>query len=218
VSASCCSGGCAGPQTEVPPSYKRALWIALFANLAMFAIEIISGWNAQSVSLLADAVDFMGDAMNYGLSLFALTLAAVWRSRTALAKGLTMGAYGLIVLGQAIWHLFYATIPDAAVMGWISLLALVTNGSVAVMLYAYRTGDANMRSVWLCSRNDAIGNLAVMLAAAGVFGSGAGWPDAVVAIGMAGLGLSAAISVVRQARMELRPINLRVSAAAGSGA
>lgn len=204
MSASCCSSGCSAPQSEVPPSYKRALWVALVANLAMFAVEIASGWNAQSVSLLADAVDFMGDAMNYGLSLFALTLAVVWRSRTAMAKGLTMGGYGLFVLGAAVWHLYSGTLPDAGVMGWISLLALITNGSVAVMLYAYRTGDANMRSVWLCSRNDAIGNLAVMLAAAGVFGSGAGWPDAVVAIGMAGLGLSAAISVVRQARSELK--------------
>ncbi len=204
MSASCCSTGCSAPQAEVPASYKRVLWIALIANLAMFVIEIASGWNAQSVALLADAVDFMGDAMNYGLSLFALTLAVVWRSRTALAKGMTMGAYGLFVLGESVWHLSSATVPDARVMGWVSLLALITNGSVAVMLYAYRTGDANMRSVWLCSRNDAIGNLAVMLAAAGVFGSGAGWPDAVVAIGMAGLGLSAAISVVRQARSELR--------------
>jgi len=204
MSASCCSNGCSAPQAEVPPGYKRVLWIALIANLAMFVVEIASGWNAQSVSLLADAVDFMGDAMNYGLSLFALTLAVVWRSRTALAKGLTMGAYGLFVLGEAIRHLTYATVPDARVMGWVSLMALVTNGGVAVMLYAYRTGDANMRSVWLCSRNDAIGNLAVMLAAAGVLGSGAGWPDAVVAIGMAGLGLSAAISVVRQARSELQ--------------
>lgn len=201
MSASCCAH--AAPPSQIPPSYRRVLWIALIANLAMFVVEIASGWNSQSVSLLADAVDFMGDAINYGLSLFALTLAMVWRSRTALAKGLTMGAYGLFVLGEAVWHLFYATVPDARVMGWISLLALATNGSVAVMLYAYRTGDANMRSVWLCSRNDAIGNIAVMLAAAGVFGSGAGWPDAVVAMGMAGLGLSAAVSVVRQARVEL---------------
>lgn len=203
MSASCCDTGCSTTKA-IPPRYRRALWIALFVNLGMFAIEMATGWGAQSVSLLADAVDFFGDAANYGLSLFALTLATVWRSRTALAKGLTMGAYVLFVLVAALWHLAQGTVPDAHVMGWISLLALVANGGVAVMLYAYRSGDANMRSVWLCSRNDAIGNLAVMGAALGVFGSGAGWPDAMVAIGMGGLGISAAISVVRQARAELR--------------
>lgn len=213
MASDCCESSCHN-DTAIPPRYRRALWLALFANLAMFGVEVVAGWGANSSALLADAVDFFGDAANYGLSLFALTLAAVWRSRTALAKGLTMGLFAVFVLGQAAWHLFQATVPDARVMGWISVLALLTNGGVAVMLYAYRTGDANMRSVWLCSRNDAIGNLAVMLAAVGVFGSGAGWPDALVAFGMAALGLSSAISIIRQAWMELRPTSPRAATAA----
>ena len=164
--------------------------------------------------MIADAVDFFADATNFGLSLFALTLAAVWRSRAALLKGVMMGVFAVFVLGQAGWHLLQATVPDARVMGGISLLAIFVNGGVAVMLYAYRTGDANMRSVFLCARNDAIGNLAVMVAAVGVFGSGAGWPDAVVALGMAALGLSSAFSIVHQARKELRAKTVRTPAAA----
>jgi len=180
----------------------------------MFGVEVIASWHAQSAAMLADAVDFFGDAVNFGLSLFALTLAAVWRSRTALAKGMMMGLFAVFVLGQAVWHLLQATVPDARVMGWISLLAIFVNGGVAVMLYAYRTGDANMRSVFLCARNDAINNLAVIVAAVGVFGFKAGWPDAVVAVGMAALGLSSAFSIIRQARKELRTTTVRTPAAA----
>ncbi len=204
MSASCCDSGCSTTKA-IPPRYRRVLWVALVLNVAMFGVEVIASWHAHSAALLADAVDFFGDAVNFGLSLFALTLAAVWRSRTALAKGMMMGIFALFVLGQAVWHLLQGAVPDARLMGGISLLAIVVNGGVAVMLYAYRTGDANMRSVFLCARNDAINNFAVMLAAVGVFGSGAGWPDALVAFGMAALGLGSAISIIRQARMELRP-------------
>lgn len=213
MASDCCASDCS-TSAAIPPRYRRALWIALAANLAMFWIEVVAGWSAHSSALLADAADFLGDAANYGVSLFALTLAAVWRSRTALAKGLTMGVFAIFVLGQAVWHLLQATVPDAHVMGGTSVLALLINGSVAMMLYAHRTGDANMRSVWLCSRNDAIGNVAVMLAAVGVIGSGAGWPDALVALGMATLGLSSAISITRQARVELRSTHTRAPAAA----
>jgi len=212
MSASCCDSGCSTTKA-IPPRYRRVLWIALFANLLMFGVEVVAGWGADSASLLADAIDFLGDAANYGLSLFALTLAVTWRSRTAFAKGVTMGAFALFVFGQAGWHLYQGSVPDARVMGGISVLALLVNGGVAVMLYAYRTGDANMRSVWLCSRNDAIGNIAVMIAALGVFGSSSGWPDALVAFGMAALGLSSAISIIRQARMELRPSTVATSPA-----
>jgi len=215
MASDCCESSCA-TTAPIPPRYRRALWVALAANLAMFGIEVVAGWGANSAALLADAADFLGDAANYGVSLFALTLAAIWRSRTALAKGVTMGVFAIFVLGQAGWHLFQGNVPDARVMGAISVLALLTNGGVAVMLYAYRSGDANMRSVWLCSRNDAIGNLAVMLAALGVFGSGAGWPDALVAFGMAALGLSSAVSIIRQARMELRQSHSRTAAVAAT--
>ena len=198
-----CCAACPPPTNQTPPQYRRALWIALWVNALMFCVELGAGWGAGSVALLADAIDFAGDAANYGLSLAVLSLAVVWRARTALVKGLCMGSYGLFVLGHAVWNLRAGVVPDAATMGAVSVLALIANFGVAAMLYRWRSGDANMRSVWLCSRNDAIGNLAVMLAAVGVFGTGQDWPDLVVATIMAVLGLSAAASVIRQARAEL---------------
>ena len=200
----CCSSGCQPAKPSADPRYRRILWIALVVNAAMFGIELAGGLHADSVSLLADAVDFLGDAANYAVSLFVLALAPLWRSRTALLKGITMGNYGIFVLAQAAWHAASGTVPVAATMGGIGFLALAANLGVAVLLFAYRNGDANMRSVWLCTRNDAIGNVAVMLAALGVFGTGSGWPDILVAAVMGMLGLSAANTVIRHARSELR--------------
>lgn len=205
MSESCCSHSCSPTTAAQSPRYRRVLWAALFINAAMFAVELAGGLRADSVSLLADAVDFFGDAANYGLSLFVLGMAAAVRARAALFKGLTMGAYGLFVLGMAVSQAVAGTVPEAITMGTIGGLALTANVAVAAMLYAWRDGDANMRSVWLCSRNDAIGNVAVMLAAFGVFGTGSGWPDLAVAAVMGVLGLTAARSVIAQARGELRP-------------
>ena len=199
----CCNGPCSAAKPPVDQRYRRILFIALLVNAAMFGVETGVGWIAGSVSLLADAVDFLGDAGNYAISLFVLGLAPLWRSRAAFFKGLSMAAYGIFVLAQLVWHKLAGTVPQAATMGIIGLVALAANLSVAALLYAYRDGDANMRSVWLCTRNDAIGNVAVMLAALGVFGSGRGWPDFVVAGMMSCLGLSAARSVLAHARAEL---------------
>lgn len=199
----CCNHGCSTDKPVVDAAYRRVLWLALIINAGMFVVEMTGGWRAGSVSLMADAIDFFGDAANYGVSLFVLALAPVWRARTAYAKGLTMGAYGLIVLGAAAWNAFHGVVPAHHTMGIIGSLALLANLSVAVMLFAYRNGDANMQSVWLCTRNDVIGNMAVLAAAVGVFGTGSGWPDLAVAILMGSLGLSAARSVIRQARQEL---------------
>ncbi len=207
---SCCPHGCAAPTTAQSPRYRRVLWVALIINAAMFAIESAGGLRAGSVALLADAVDFFGDAANYGISLLVLGMALGWRARAALVKGLSMGAFGVFVLGRAVWSAAAGTVPEPVTMGAIGALALLANVSVAVMLYAWREGDANMRSVWLCSRNDAIGNLAVMAAALGVFGTGNGWPDLVVAAVMAVLALTAARSVIQQARTELRPLPAQV--------
>ena len=190
----------------VPPGYARVLWIALVANALMALVEIASGVASGSVSLLADAVDFAGDAANYGLSLAVLSMAMVWRSRVAWIKGWSMAAFGLFVIGRAVWTLVTGRVPEPLTMGVVGVLALAVNLGVAWLLYAYREGDANMRSVWLCSRNDAIGNLAVMAAALGVFGTGSGWPDLAVAAVMGVLALSAARSVIQQARAELRPV------------
>ena len=199
---SSCSDTANAIQT-IDPRWRKALWIALAVNATMFFVELITGLQANSVSLLADAVDFAGDAANYALSLAVLSMALVWRSRAALVKGVTMFAYGVFVLARAGWMLHAGSVPEPLTMGVVGFIALLANAGVAVLLYAFRTGDANMRSVWLCSRNDALSNLAVMLAALGVFGTGSAWPDLGVAAVMAALALSAGWQVVRQARAEL---------------
>jgi Co/Zn/Cd efflux system component len=185
------------------PRYRKILWAALIINLAMFAIEIGAGFKSGSTSLLADAIDFFGDAANYGVSLAVLSAGVVLRARAALLKGACMMAFGVFVLGRAAWMYAQGGTPEALTMGMIGLLALAANVAVAAMLYAYREGDANMRSVWLCSRNDAIGNIAVMLAALGVLGTGSAWPDLAVASGMAVLALLGGWSVIRQAWGEI---------------
>ena len=202
--SACCDGGCSTSKPPADPRYRRILWIALWVNALMFGVELLGAWRAGSVSLLADAVDFLGDAANYGISLFVLALAPVWRSRTALVKGVTMGLYGIFVLGTTLWHLRSGTVPQAQTMGAIGMAALAANCLVGALLFAYRKGDATMRSVWLCTRNDAIGNLAVLLAALGVWKAGSGLPDLLVATVMGLLGLSAARTVIGQALGELR--------------
>ncbi|MEQ1753209.1 MAG: cation transporter [Micropepsaceae bacterium] len=195
---------CHVPPPAASPEYRRVLWIALAVNALMFFIEALSGLAAGSASLQADALDFFGDAANYAVSLFVLGMALVWRSRAALVKGASMGLFGVWVLWTAMSGLLHNTVPQAATMGTIGVLALFANVGVAVLLYRFREGDANMRSVWLCTRNDAIGNLAVMAAALGVFGTSTAWPDILVAVVMASLAISASWQAVRQALQEMR--------------
>jgi Co/Zn/Cd efflux system component len=204
--SSCCSGSCS--TTSKPPDnrYRKVLWIALLVNTAMFGVELVTSLKANSLSLLADSVDFLGDAGNYAVSLFVLGMAVVWRSRAAYLKGMVMGTFGVLVLARALWMGAGGHVPQAQTMGIVSIVALAANGLVAFLLYAFRDGDANMRSVWLCTRNDMINNLAVLLAAIGVFGTKAGWPDIAVACIMAVLGLSAARDVIGRARSELRAV------------
>ncbi|MFC4309117.1 cation transporter [Steroidobacter flavus] len=204
MSSDCHKGSCCAPPPGNSARFRRALWIALAVNGAMFAIELSAAWHASSVSLLADAVDFLGDSANYAISLFVLGLAPAWRSRSALIKGISMGVYGIFVFRQTAWTALNGTVPDAATMSKVGFLALAANVGVALLLYSFRDGDANMRSVWLCSRNDAIGNVAVLLAALGVFGTGSGWPDLLVATLMSALAVFAAVSVVKQSLAELR--------------
>ena len=185
------------------PTYRRILWVALSLNLAMFFVEIGAGLAAQSASLLADSLDFLGDAGNYGLSLFVLGMALQWRARASLLKAASMGAFGLWVAATTIQHALAGTVPEAPVMGAVGALAFAVNLGVAALLYRWREGDSNMRAVWICTRNDAIGNLAVLAAAAGVFGSGSGWPDYLVAAIMSALALVGAFQVARHAVREL---------------
>ena len=207
MSDHCHDHACTAPAAASSPRYRRVLWVALVVNAAMFLVEIVAGLGASSVSLLADAVDFFGDAANYALSLAVLGMGVAWRARAAWIKGASMGAFGLFVLGRAAFGALGGSVPEAATMGAVGALALAANVGVAALLYAWREGDANMRSVWLCSRNDAIGNVAVMVAALGVFGTGTAWPDLLVATVMASLARSAAWSVMRQARGELRHVH-----------
>src|SRR6185436_17247105 len=200
--ACCDDTACSTP--AIDPRFRRALWIALALNAAMFVVELAAAWSSGSVSLLADSIDFFGDAGNYALSLAVLGMGLATRSRAALFKAACMGAFGLFVLGKALWNAQGAAPPEPMTMGAVGFLALAVNAGVALLLYRYRFGDANMRSVWICSRNDALGNVAVMLAAVGVFGTGTAWPDLLVACVMAVLALSGAWTVLRQARSEIR--------------
>jgi Co/Zn/Cd efflux system component len=201
MSAHCCGHG--PDHGASSPAYRRVLWAALAVNLAMFAVEIGAGLAAQSASLLADSLDFLGDAANYGISLFVLGMALRWRAGASLLKAASMGLFGLWVAGTTVQHALAGTVPEAPVMGVVGALAFAANLGVAALLWRWRDGDSNMRSVWICTRNDAIGNLAVLAAAAGVFGSGSGWPDYVVAGVMSGLALIGAFQVTRHALAEL---------------
>jgi len=194
---------CPTPTSSTDVSYRRVLWIALFANLAMFAVELVASVWSGSSALAADAADFLGDSANYALSLGAIALGGAWVSRVALLKGAAMSLYGVAVLAYAGWRAWLGVPPEPITMGVVGVLALAVNSSVAAMLYRFREGDANMRSVWLCTRNDVIANLAVLIAAAGVLGTGTIWPDVAVAAMLAVLGLSSGRIVIRHARAEL---------------
>jgi Co/Zn/Cd efflux system component len=194
---------------HVPPpprdsrSYRRVLWIALFANLAMFGVELVASFFSGSTALAADAADFLGDSANYALSLGAIAAGGAWLSRVALLKGAAMSVYGVAVLAYAGWRAWLGVPPEPLTMGVVGAMALAVNFSVAALLYRFREGDANMKSVWLCTRNDVIANILVLIAAAGVLGTGTVWPDVGVAAILAILGLSSGRTVIRQARAEL---------------
>lgn len=214
--AGCCHDDCCSSSAGTDlnsPRWRRALWIALAINAGMFLAEIVAGVTAGSASLQADAIDFLGDASNYAISLGVAGMALTWRARAALLKGWSLGLLGIAVLASTAWHAVTGTLPAAETMGIVGLLALLANGGVAFMLYRFRTGDANMRSVWICSRNDAIGNLAVLAAAVGVFGSRTAWPDLIVATIMAALGVSGGWQIVSRARAELREPELQTATA-----
>ena len=197
---------CSHEPAPIKPNskFRMALWIALWINLSMFLVELIGGAYAHSSALWADSLDFFGDAVNYGISLAVLGASLYWRATVALIKGLTMAAFGLVVIAKVIYAYLLGIPPEAITMGIIGAIALLANVITAVILYAFRDGDSNMKSVWLCSRNDAIGNVAVIFAAIGVFGTGSLWPDMIVAVIMASLGLTAGYQVVKQALQERR--------------
>lgn len=200
---SCCQTPGTDQSAHNNPRWRMILWIALIANAAMFVVEIVAGIAADSRALQADALDFFGDAANYAISLGVAGMALTWRAKAALLKAATMLGFGLWVIGYAVYGLAVGSSPEPQTMGLIGTLALLVNAAIALLLFRYREGDANMRSVWICSRNDAIGNIAVLAAALGVFGTGHAWPDLLVAGIMAGLAIWGSSEVFKQARREL---------------
>ena len=199
--------GCCGHDAKfegVSADYKRRLWIVIALNAMMFVVEMSAGHYAKSQALQADALDFLGDALTYGISLAVIGASIQVRTNAALAKGLSLLLMGLWVFGSTLYRVFYVGVPEAGIMGVVGVMALATNLASVLLLVRYKDGDANVRSVWLCSRNDAIGNVAVVFAALGVWGTATGWPDLIVAGIMATLFLSSAFQIVRQALLERR--------------
>lgn len=195
-----CGEGSSGPRDE---GYWTALLWAFGINALFFVLETVGAFQSGSSSLLADALDFFGDSVNYGASLLVVGMASIWSTRLAMAKGSIMLAWGVFVLLRAAWMLNSGVVPEANTMTVLSLLALAANVTVAYLLYRHREGDANRNAVWLCARNDAVGNIAVLLAAQGVLYTGRGWPDILAATVLATLSLTSGVSVVRRAWSEL---------------
>lgn len=185
-------------------SFKRVLYVALVINFLMFIVEVCASFMGESLSLRADSIDFLGDSANYAISLFVLTHSLKTRSVASIIKASSMLLFGLWVFGQAVYHvLVQSSSPVPETMGILGLMAFCANLFVAVMLYKFRGDDSNAQSVWLCTRNDVIGNIAVMLAATGVFFTGTMWPDLIVAGLMAILAIQSSILVIKIAKKEI---------------
>ncbi len=184
--------------------YRQLLWVVLILNGGMFLVEMIAGSAAQSQALLADALDFFADASNYAISLFVLNKAVHIRAKASLVKAGTMILLGCVVVGGIIYNILYVDKPDHLTMGGVGFLALLVNILCALLLYRFRFGDSNRESAWICSRNDAVGNIAVMIAAVMVYATDTKWPDIVVAAIMAGLAIQGAWVIFHHARAELK--------------
>lgn len=206
----CCDNECAADDLAVRQSgvLRTVLWI----NLGMFGVELTAGLLAGSIALLSDSADMLGDAWVYGLSLYAIARGALWKVRAAAAKAAMMGAFGLFVLGQLVMRLIHPHVPDSVTMGWIGICALLANTICFVLLYRHRGEDLNMRSVWLCSRNDLVANVSVLAGALAVYWTGSGWPDWIVGGLICAVFLQSAVAIGRASRREW--LMLRVQALA----
>lgn len=193
-------------QPSVSVEYRKVLWICLVANAVMFIAQMIASYAAHSVSLLANSADFFSDAANYGISLYVLNLSLRQKAKASLFKGISLGLVGLWVAFETLHHALQPELPEPLLMTIISVVALAVNVGCAVLLYKYRGGDSNRESVWICSRNDAIGNIAVMIAAAGVFASSTIWPDIIVAVILGWLAISGAVRIIKSAKKELNHV------------
>lgn len=188
----------------VSADYKRRLWLVIAINAAMFFVEMAGGAISGSQALQADALDFAGDAATYGISLAVIGASIHVRSAAAIAKALSLTGMGLWVFGSTAYHVLIVGVPQAEIMGAIGVMAFGANVASVLLLMRYKEGDANVRSVWMCSRNDALGNAAVMLAAAAVWATGTKWPDLIIAALMASLFLHSSFHILRQSLREMR--------------
>jgi Co/Zn/Cd efflux system component len=180
------------------------LRLVLSANAGMFVVELVAGLLAGSVALLADSLDMLGDALVYGFSLYVVGRGPVWKARAAVAKAVLMGLFGAFVLGQIVLKLAHPQVPSFETMGVVGALALAVNGACFALLWRHRADDINMRSVWLCSRNDLIANVSVLVAALAVWTARSSWPDIVIGALICGVFFRSAYLVAREARVELR--------------
>ena len=199
--------GCCATETKfdgLSPDYKRRLWLVIGINAAMFLVEMGAGAIAGSRALQADALDFLGDTFTYGITLAVIGAPLRTRALAAFVKGISLTFMGLWVLGITAYYVLVVGVPRAEVMGVVGFLALAANLASVLILLRYREGDANVRSVWVCSRNDAIGNIAVMIAALGVWGTASRWPDLIVAAIMAGIFVMSSVQILRRSVAELR--------------
>ena len=201
MSANCCADK---KFDGVSERYKRILLVVIALNALMFGVEITGGIFSQSQALQADALDFLADSLSYGMSLWVIGRSMTLRSSVAIVKGVSLAAMGGWVLLSTIYRIFTEHTPEPFTMGWIAVCALGVNLLSVLLLLTYKDGDANVRSVWLCSRNDAIGNVAVMLAAVAVAYTQSGWPDLIVAFLMSGLFFNSSIQIIRQSIKERR--------------
>ncbi len=215
MAGNCCGGSCGGgggngrpnvgrPMGGQQADYRRTLRMALLVNGLMAAVALAAGLETQSMALRAGALDFMATAMTYGVSLWMMGRGLESRGWATLAKGLALTVLGLGVLAATAWSAYAGTVPDAPVMSLVALLGVGAALSVAVLLFAGRRGGLTLRAVWLCARNGVLANAAVMLAAAGAWVMGQGWPDHLVAAVIAATVLSGAVTALRQAVAELR--------------
>ncbi|MFA6236377.1 MAG: cation transporter [Bacteriovorax sp.] len=203
MSDSCCNNVCKVELNETNKGFKKILWIALVLNFSMFMVDIVFAVLARSLSLKADAIDFLGDSANYFITLFVVNSVLSTKAHVSLLKAAFMFCFGMWILVEALISFNSTELPKYLTMSWVGGLAMAVNTFVAVLLYKFRNGDSNMQSVWMCSRNDAIGNLAVLVASAGVYFLSSKWPDLIVAIFIATLAVTSSYKVMKLALAEL---------------
>lgn len=199
-----CHDNCGSSQLEPTSAYRKILWICLIANAAMFVVQLIASYFAHSVALMANSLDFLSDAANYGISIYVLGHTLSVKAKASIFKGLSLGLVGVWTAYETFRQAFEQVMPEPGIMTVVSIVALAVNIGCAILLYRYRAGDSNTQSVWLCSRNDALGNIAVMFAAGGVFAFANVWPDVIVAAVLGWLAISAAWQIVRAAQKEMK--------------